>query len=179
MAEKNNNNEAYDQGYKDGKEGYFVEDFFQSAKNVVPLPGDDTEDSYDAGYEDGQTDRYDDDDSSYSGGTSESSGCFITSATLINMDKTDDCEELTLFRSFRDEWLSQQKDGKELIQQYYSIAPNIVERIEAENNSINVYQLIWNNYLSTCYENIQSGDNIKAKGKYISMVNYLSDMYLS
>jgi hypothetical protein len=48
-------------------------------------------------------------------------GCFITTAVCDFLSEPDDCYELTLFRSFRDNWLSFQPDGKQLVEQYYDI----------------------------------------------------------
>ena len=39
-------------------------------------------------------------------------GCFITSAVCESFGKPDDCYELTMFRSFRDNYLAKEQDGE-------------------------------------------------------------------
>ena len=70
--------------------------------------------------------------------SNQSNGCFITTAVCQTFNKSDDCYELTMFRSFRDNWLREQPDGEGLISEYYDIAPKIVSKINnfAEANQI-------------------------------------------
>lgn len=66
-------------------------------------------------------------------------GCYITTAVCEQYGKPDDCYELTAFRRFRDCWLMQQPDGKELISQYYDTAPAIVDLINKQENRVEIY----------------------------------------
>lgn len=102
-----------------------------------------------------------------------SGGCFITTAVCNSFGKTDDCYELTTFRKFRDTWLAAQPDGKSLIEEYYSIAPRIVDEINKLADSAQIYKNIWQKYLAPCLEFIRSGDNLSCKEKYIEMVREL------
>ncbi len=74
MATKNKYNKAYDEGYNDGKKADLMDHFVHNLK--VPFKWEDQKeyDSYNAGFNDGSSDKHDDNDSNYSGGTSESSG---------------------------------------------------------------------------------------------------------
>ena len=65
--------------------------------------------------------------------------CFITTAVCLTMGKPDNCEELTLMRSFRDEWLRDQPDGEALIADYYKTAPGIVEKINQQPERKAIY----------------------------------------
>ena len=105
-------------------------------------------------------------------------GCFITTAVCDSFGKADDCYELTAFRNFRDKWLVNQADGKNLIAEYYNIAPKIVEKINSLANSAEVYKNIWNDYLSKCLNFIESGENSKCKKIYVDMVNTLKEKFL-
>ena len=67
------------------------------------------------------------------GASQSSSGCYLTSACVEAMQKSDDCFELTTLRRFRDEWLANQPGGKEEIEEYYRIAPEIVAKIHASD----------------------------------------------
>ena len=75
MAEKDEYNKAYDKGYNSGKAAGAMDNFSHSIANVTfPWEDQKEHDSYNKGYEDGASDKYDDGNSHYSGGTSESSG---------------------------------------------------------------------------------------------------------
>lgn len=107
-----------------------------------------------------------------------SSGCYITTATCLALSKSDDCFELSVIRHFRDNWLAKQKNGIEIINEYYKIAPVIVEKINMNNNHVKIYKEIWDVYLKCFFELIISGNNKKAKVVYLKMVNNLSKKYL-
>lgn len=100
-------------------------------------------------------------------------GCYITTATCEAYGKPDDCYELTEFRNFRDNWLMEQPDGKQLIQLYYRTAPRIVEKINMQPNRCDIYKMIRDEYLSECLKYIECGDNQKCKEKYTEMMYHL------
>lgn len=100
-------------------------------------------------------------------------GCYITTATCEEYGKPDDCYELTMFRSFRDNWLLSQPDGKELIDRYYNTAPKIVEQINQQPDRKEIYQHLNDAYLSKCLKYIEAGENEKCKNLYIDMMDYL------
>ena len=104
--------------------------------------------------------------------------CFITTAVCDSFGKADDCYELTAFRNFRDSWLALQADGKNLIAEYYEVAPKIVEKINSLSNSAAVYKNIWTDYLSKCLKSIEAGDNLNCKKIYVEMVNTLKEKFL-
>ena len=104
-------------------------------------------------------------------------GCFITTAVCQAQGKPDDCYELTQFRRFRDEWLANQPDGKDLIARYYEIAPSIVNIINLKGDASEVYQQIQDTYLTPCLKAIESGDNQACLTRYKSMVEELSLKY--
>ena len=117
--------------------------------------------------------------SSSSSSSSKSGGCFITSTVCDSFGKPDDCYELTTFRNFRDNWLSTQPDGKNLIAQYYEIAPKIVAEIDKLPSAQNIYQSILSEYLQPCLKFIEEGENLKCKNIYINMVNNLKEKFLT
>lgn len=104
--------------------------------------------------------------------------CFITTAVCDSFGKADDCYELTAFRNFRDKWLVNQSDGKNLIAEYYEVAPKIVEKINSLSNAAEIYKNIWNDYLSDCLKFIEVGDNLNCKKIYVNMVNALKEKFL-
>lgn len=105
-------------------------------------------------------------------------GCFITTAVCGSFGKADDCYELTAFRNFRDGWLVNQADGKNLIAEYYELAPKIVEKINSLADSAEVYKNIWRDYLSACLKFIEKGENLQCKKIYIDMVDTLKKNFL-
>ena len=103
--------------------------------------------------------------------------CFITTAICENQGKADDCLELTAFRAFRDGYLMSCPDGKSLIEQYYQIAPVIVENISAHSDSKERYDQISTQYLQPCYEDLQKGNLAQCKEHYTKMVRDLQKQY--
>lgn len=108
----------------------------------------------------------------------QKTGCFITSATLLTLKGTDDCYELTKFREFRDTFLMLEPDGRDLIQEYYAIAPKIVEKIDSLTDATKIYQGIYNEYLKKCLDFIECNQMVACKQLYVSMVMDLSNKYL-
>ncbi len=100
-------------------------------------------------------------------------GCYITTATCQEFGKPDDCYELTMFRKFRDNWLLEQPDGKQLIKRYYDTAPQIVKLINRQKNHAEIYRMLNNEYLIPCLSFIEKGENEKCKNKYVQMMDFL------
>ncbi|MCQ2296563.1 MAG: hypothetical protein MJZ45_04105 [Bacteroidales bacterium] len=108
-------------------------------------------------------------------GQSSGSGCFITSATLKSLNKPDDCYELNLFRTFRDNWMKE--NHPEDIAQYYHIAPKIVDAIDKSDESASIYSSIWESYLKDCQSLIEQGNEEEAYTQYKQMVSDLIKDY--
>jgi hypothetical protein len=108
----------------------------------------------------------------------ESGGCFITTAVMLTLGKPDDCEELSAFRSFRDNWLMKQANGNQLINEYYEIAPSIVAKIDSQVNAGEIYLRIWTKSLRVCFELIREGNNSEAYAQYEKMMKELRKTYL-
>lgn len=113
-----------------------------------------------------------DDDGYRSSGSSQSSGCYLTSACVDYYQKEDDCYELTTLRKLRDERLVYMEGGKELIEQYYEIAPQIVEKIDGSEKRGAYYQYIYDRILA-CIDGYNQGDFAKSIDVYKEMVEYL------
>jgi len=98
------------------------------------------------------------------------SGCFITTAVCFSLGKPDDCEKLRLIRNFRDTWLREQPEGKKLIEEYYQIAPQIVEAIDKISERNEIYREIYGDYIVPCIEMIQAKHNKACLAIYQAMV---------
>jgi tetratricopeptide (TPR) repeat protein len=103
--------------------------------------------------------------------SSSSGGCYITTAACLALGKPDDCYELQMFRSFRDNWLAAQDDGEFLINEYYRTAPHVVESINARSDSHSVFMKIWSDYLSKCLHFIETRQMDECKKLYMKMFN--------
>ncbi len=181
-SDKNKYDKAYDEGYKEGKKGDFVDDFTQGLVKGYRIPGSDDKErqSYNVGYDDGASDRGNSSDSNSSnGGSDNDGGCFITTATLTSLGKSDNCAELEAFRNFRDKWLLLQPDGTQLISEYYAIAPQIVAKIDLSPDRINIYRDLWANHLKPCLNLLTEGRFVDVKILYQGVITDLKNRFLS
>lgn len=101
------------------------------------------------------------------------SDCFLTSAMVDYYGKADDCEELTVLRSFRDSYMRKSADGDKLIKEYYEVAPKIVECINASGKKEKNYQYI-SEVVDKCVKLIALQENERALTEYKFMVENLS-----
>jgi hypothetical protein len=85
---------------------------------------------------------------------------------------------LELFRWYRDNILTREPDGKELIEEYYQTAPLIVEKINSQPNAEEIYKNLWEEYLKPCLEHLKKGDYQKVKTLYVQMVRNLQREFL-
>ena len=102
-------------------------------------------------------------------------GCFITTATVDALGLDDGENVLNEFRGFRDNWLSNQQGGDDLIAKYYATAPAIVDSIGSMKS---VYLLVWEKYLKPCQDFIKREKNDDALNLYRSMCNDLEGSFL-
>ena len=72
-----------------------------------------------------------------------SGGCFLTSACCAYMGLADDCKELTTLRNFRDTYLKKTDEGTALVEEYYKIAPAIVEKINVHSKKDEILKGIY------------------------------------
>ena len=101
--------------------------------------------------------------------TKKSSGCFLTSACVEYRGLKDDCQELTILRAFRDNYLKSTEDGVKLVEEYYKIAPQIVAKLNTLENKGEIYDYIYS-VICKCIELINLGDNNGAVKAYSEMV---------
>lgn len=106
-----------------------------------------------------------------------SEGCFITTATCTAVGKPDTCDELTAFRKFRDEVLLASPAGRQLVDEYYHIAPAIVVCISQENDSAAFYKNLYDQYILPGYTALTQGNCDEAVQLYSRMVISLAERY--
>ena len=104
--------------------------------------------------------------------------CYITTAVCKSLEKPDDCYELNLLRTYRDQYLMGTKEGEILVKEYYNIAPTIVKRIDRCPDAAEIYADIWEKYLKPCVRLIESGAQEECRELYTKMVRSLEQKYL-
>ena len=113
----------------------------------------------------------------YKGDSGSSDGCFLTSACVDAMGLPDDCRELTVLRAFRDNYMRTTEQGQADILDYYTIAPDIVKRINESGDSQSVFERIYRELVLPCVALIDEGQNEKAYGKYKDYTLLLKKAY--
>ena len=98
--------------------------------------------------------------------------CFLTTAVCEYLGKPDDCEELTTLRAYRDNWLAKQPGGRELIEEYYAIAPGIVRAMKDSPDYGELCETLLARYIRPCLALIAEGKNEECKRLYMEMVRY-------
>lgn len=101
-------------------------------------------------------------------------GCYLTTACMIHTKEEfdDNCEELTILRWFRDNFVS-----KEDIKHYYITAPIIVESINEIQENKNIYDYIYKYIVSACVTAIKKGDYEFAYKRYKSSILALEEKF--
>ncbi len=98
--------------------------------------------------------------------------CFITTACVSYYGLPDNCYQLITLRKFRDTYLSVSKANKDLVNQYYSVAPRLVELLETDKDKSKLYQQIFERINKACNE-IEHRNYSEAKAVYQNAVLYL------
>ena len=104
--------------------------------------------------------------------------CYITTAVCNNLNKEDDCTELTLLREYRDQYLLKTPEGKEIVTSYYDVAPTIVNRINKEAEAKRIYQGILATYIEPCVQLIKEDKKEECKSLYSEMLLNLEKKYM-
>ncbi len=118
--------------------------------------------------------HYDSSSDNHSG--SHGSDCFLTSACVSHMGKSDDCEELTTLRAFRDGYMRTTDEGAKLIKEYYEIAPQIVQKIDASEHKHCTYCYIYS-VVQKCVALIKQNKNQETMNEYKNMVLTLKKQF--
>lgn len=105
------------------------------------------------------------------------SGCFITAATCSHTSETVDSGYLCDVRHFRDTYMQKTADRRALVEEYYRIAPAIVDSINEQADPASEYRRIRTEYLDKAVEFIRCSEEEKAKQMYVAMVSDLAKKY--
>ena len=107
-----------------------------------------------------------------------SGGCYLTSACVEARGLPDDCEELTILRDFRDNWLKQQPGGAEEIAEYYATAPQIVTEINKRADARAIWDALYDVLVAPCVKLIQAGAMEQARERYRGVALELKEKYI-
>jgi hypothetical protein len=105
--------------------------------------------------------------------------CYITTAVCESRNKPDDCYELSLLRSFRDDYLLGSEEGEAMVHEYYDLAPSIVKHIGKRQDAAAIYEDIWQQYLSPCIRLIETDRREECVDLYKQMVYNLKELYFN
>ena len=105
-------------------------------------------------------------------------GCFLTTACVEARNLPDDCYELETLREFRDGYVRSLPAGDEVIENYYDIAPRIIEKINASLDSSEVFEFLYERLVRRSVQLIESGRKHRAFENYRSIVRELKQEYL-
>lgn len=103
--------------------------------------------------------------------------CFISTACVRSMGLPDDCEELTVMRRFRDEYVRLLEGGELIVARYYATSPRILARIHESPQAELVLHRLYAR-VSRCVALAKAGDNAGALAEYLDMVTTLEQTYL-
>lgn len=98
--------------------------------------------------------------------------CFLTTACVGHYGLPDNCYELETLRNYRDGYLMQTAAGKDLVKDYYSVAPGIVRSISLHPSKEKFYTYIYERVQRSCCA-IENKQLEKARAIYQRMVLYL------
>lgn len=174
---KTRKDEIYERGFKDGKDGTFLDDV---ANGLAPRTSRDDE-IYQKGYAEGQENRpglWEEGSSDSTSSDGSGSGCFITTACMRAMGRTDSCRELSVLRAYRDSYLLRQEDGRQAVEQYYQIAPRIVAAIERLPEQARVFREIYQNLVWPAVTMVENGRNAEAFSHYKGQVLRLARLLI-
>lgn len=104
--------------------------------------------------------------------------CYITTAVCESLQKPDDCYELETLRAYRDQYLLAECHEDALVEEYYCVAPLIVEAINHQADSVQIYKGILEEYIQPCIRLIESEQKEACKELYKEMVHTLQNKYL-
>jgi hypothetical protein len=98
------------------------------------------------------------------------SKCFLTSACVFARGLPDDCEELTTLREFRDSYIVSLSGGPELVQEYYEVAPAIVDGINQNRESKRILSSLYDELVVPSVTLIRNDEYQRALDHYRTWV---------
>jgi len=117
-----------------------------------------------------------DDESEDESDSSSSSGCFLTTSACEHRGLSDDCHELTVLRGFRDTYMDATPDLQEQVREYYRVAPEVVDAIQAMPDRTETLERMFTEYIRPSVEAIERGENTEAYDIYVKMLRDVQEL---
>lgn len=160
------------------KEGWHNKGQEDASEGKYSPPHDNLKDNLFASYDDKEIE----DRKSYREGwrhttdqeSSSSGPCFLTTACVKHAGLADDCHELSVLRSFRDNILDRTKEGQALVAEYYARAPRLVCEIEKRNDKNGIYEDTFK-AIQQVVRCIEAGENQVAIAQYAQLVREVEE----
>ena len=122
---------------------------------------------------------YRDSGNSHDSNSSNSGGCFITTACVEARGLQDDCHELTVLRNYRDSYLKNRQNGAHDIAEYYQCAPEIVACINQRRDAHKLWEHLFDTVITPCVSYIEEQRYEEAYLLYKTTVVELKSEFLS
>jgi hypothetical protein len=100
--------------------------------------------------------------------------CFLTSACVAYKGLLDDGYTLNTLRSFRDNYMSQSNEGRQLVAEYHQIGPELIYRINQQKNADEFWDHIYEVLIKPSLSKIEIGQMKEAMQYYAGYVEKLS-----
>jgi hypothetical protein len=113
-------------------------------------------------------------------GSTNSSGdeeCFLTTACVGHRNLPDNCEELETLRFLRDQFMVNDQEGKNLIDQYRVVGPEIVRTINSFRNKSAIYDYMHREMILPSVMLVKEGRYAEAVAYYKTFVKALKNSY--
>jgi hypothetical protein len=107
-------------------------------------------------------------------GKCRAQGCFLTTACCVVMGRPDDGFELTTLRAFRDGWLLRQPSGREVVAEYYALAPAIADALMGDAEGRRRLRALYWRTILPCVAAVKLGLNSLAYLLYRRMITRLA-----
>jgi len=105
----------------------------------------------------------------------DKSGCFVTTAICNILGKNDNCYELETLREFRDSKLLTDKNLQDLVFEYYTISPKLVDILKNKDNKKEFAQYLLDKHINLIIQQIENNEKNKAIKSYKNMIKMIEE----
>lgn len=140
---KTENDKAYEDGLKAGKEGNLLTDLGKTAAFTITSRAEIWNKGYDEGARHRGEESSVEETSSNDSSSSSDSSCYLTTACVTAMGLPNNCLELQVLREFRNKILMSTSKGRKAVQEYHKLAPEIVQSIDGRGNAEFIWKQIY------------------------------------
>lgn len=142
---KTRNDEIYEEGVKEGKDGGIFSDAMHEYGKILPVPSSKEYEIRSKAYEYGRDHRDSDSssDDSSSSSSSDDSCCYITTACLRSLGMPEDSLEFKAMKILTREHILKSRQGKRDYISYGRKLPMIVKKIEARIDAKEIWENVY------------------------------------